>query len=137
MVELGAAVSDVEGTASVVLESELVSLDSNREDTINKHRLHSGDTTVRCILVGGALNRVERLRRVSASSISCGVRVVIPKNFLMSLQVVASVGNVTTVAAVASGHAIDELLSGEVLERTVQHDAVVGGHGRLSGEGPA
>ena len=55
----------------------------------------------------------------------------------MSLQVVASVGNVTTVAAVASGDAIDELLSGEVLERTFQHDAVVGGHGRLSGEGPA
>ena len=44
----------------------------------------------------------------------------------MSLQVVASVGDVTTVAAVASGHTVDELLSGEVLEGTAQHDAVVG-----------
>ena len=78
VVEVGAAVSVVEDTTRVVLESELVSLDSNREDTINKHRLHSGNTTVRCILVGGALNRVERRSRVSARSISCDVRVVIP-----------------------------------------------------------
>jgi len=137
VVEVGTAVSVVEDTARVVLESELVSLDSNGEDTIHKHRLHSGDTTIRCVFVGRALNRVERLRRVSASSVSCSVRVVVPKDFLMSLQVVASVGNITTVAAVASGHAIDELLSGEVLEGTVQHDAVVGGHGRLGREGPA
>ena len=90
MVEVGTAVSVVEDTARVVLESELVSLNSNGEDTIHKHRLHSGDTTVRCVFVGRAFNRVERRSRVSARSISCGVRVIITKDFLMSLQVVAS-----------------------------------------------
>ena len=55
----------------------------------------------------------------------------------MGLKVIASVGYVTTIATVAGSDTINELLSGELLESTVELNAGVGRHGSLGGESPA
>jgi len=115
----------------------LVGLDSNREDTGFEHSLHLVNITAGGVLVGGALNILMGLAVVITSRVNTDIWVIRPEDLLVSLKVIAGVGYVTTIATIAGSDTINELLSGEFFEGTVELNAVVGRHGSLGREGPA
>jgi len=95
------------------LEAVLVGLDGNREDVGVKSGLHGGDGVSGDVDVGGGLNNGGVGGVVLARSVSGGVWVGGLGLGVVGLEVLNSSVGPATIATVASGVAINELLLGE------------------------
>ena len=119
MVEVGTAVSVVEDTTRVVLESELVGLDSDGEDVAVQGGLHgrrrvSSHVGVALGLDGGGVGGI-----VFAGTVFGGVGIGSLGLSVVGLEVGDDLVGPATIAAVAAGVAVDVLLLGEGVELAV------------------
>jgi len=120
VVELGTAVSGVEDTTGVHLESHLIGLNGDRDGGLVNGSLKLGDGVGGDVGVGSNLDLLERLGALAGTGLARagGIRVVRLKLLRVGLKVLEGVVLPATLAAVGGRVARDNLLLGKGEELT-------------------